>query len=85
MGITRERHIEYANKITELQTQAGELAKKAALAHAKKVLELSKGNLRAFRSLLEKTRKQYLKSVLKIVIQEQHKARLLGKEFQNGV
>ncbi len=85
MGITRERHIEYANRITELQTSAGEMAKKAALAHAKKLLDLSNGNLRVFKSLLEKTKKQYLKSVLKIVIQEQQKARLIGKEFSNGI
>ncbi len=80
--MTRERHIEYANKITELQKRSGETVEKIALAHADKLLKMSKGNLQAFKKLLVVTRKQCIQTMLKAVIQEQRKARLIGKEFQ---
>jgi hypothetical protein len=80
--MNRERHIQYANSIDELQKKAGEIVKNEALKHLKKLMSVSRGNMNIFRMLLEKTQKQFMKNTLKIVLQEQMKARKLGREFQ---
>jgi hypothetical protein len=85
MGITRERHIEYAEAITKKQGQAGDEVRKVALAHVKKLMKLSRGNLNAFKMLLEKTRKQYVGTVTKSIITQQKEARMIGRKFQNAV
>jgi hypothetical protein len=80
--MNRERHIEYANSIDELQKKAGEIVKNEAINHLKKLFELSKGNMQLFKVLMIKTQKQFMKTTLRAVIQEQMKARKLGKAFQ---
>ena len=82
--MTKEQHIEYANTITELQKNAGEAVKSAAFEHLNKVLQLSRGNMQAFKMITEKTQKQFMKSVLTVLIKEQQKARAIGKKYSNA-
>jgi len=74
-------HVEYVEKLVEMQDKEGKRLSAAAIRGLKKLLRASGGDLRKFVGLLHATKKVFLRDIARMTRQSGLKARKLGRTF----